>query len=140
MLYKVKALADRVGVTAETVRHYQRLGLLMARRDPHNGYKLFDEEQEQRLRFITRMRRLGFSLREIAAVLDDVDHGRSPCPRVRELLRQHIEEERRRQEELAQRLTRMEAIRRRWEAIDDAPPRWDVLCPLIEVAEEEATC
>ncbi len=136
-LLRVKALADRVGVTAETVRHYQRIGLLRAHRDPHNGYKLFDEEQEQRLRCIVQMRQLGFSLREIAEVLEDVDQGRSACPRLTRLLQRHIEEERRRQAELERRLARMEALQARWSQLQDAPAGLAGLRPLMDVAEME---
>lgn len=137
-LLRVKALADRVGVTPETVRHYHRIGLLKAQRDPYNGYKLFDEVQMERLRFITQLRRLDFSLKEIAEILEDIDRGRSPCPRVRELLARHMEETRRQQALLAERLQRMDRIARRWADIPDALPGPEALCPLVEAAEEAA--
>ena len=66
---KVTELARTAGVTAETVRHYTRQALLKPRRDPDNGYQLFDQQDLDRLRFIQRARTLGFSLKEIADIL-----------------------------------------------------------------------
>ncbi|SHF86391.1 MerR HTH family regulatory protein [Modicisalibacter ilicicola DSM 19980] len=53
---KVGELAKRAGVTAETVRHYTREGLLQPRRDPENGYQLYGSDSLNRLRFIQRAR------------------------------------------------------------------------------------
>lgn len=70
---RVSELARAGGVTAETVRHYTREGLLPSRRDPHNGYQLYDKEVLGRLRFIDCLRCLGFSLKEIKEVLVRVE-------------------------------------------------------------------
>lgn len=70
---RVTELARAGGVTAETVRHYTREGLLPSRRNPHNGYQLYDEEALGRLRFIDCLRSLGVSLPEIKQILSWVD-------------------------------------------------------------------
>ena len=79
---KVSELARQAGVTAETVRHYTREGLLHPQRHPDNGYQLFGQHDLERLRFIQRARTLGFSVVEIRDILDHADHGDSPCPMV----------------------------------------------------------
>ncbi|SHF59607.1 MULTISPECIES: MerR family transcriptional regulator [Halomonadaceae] len=66
---RVSELARAGGVTAETVRHYTREGLLPSRRDPRNDYQLYDEEALGRLRLIDCLRCLGLSLKEIKEVL-----------------------------------------------------------------------
>jgi DNA-binding transcriptional MerR regulator len=66
---RISELARVDGVTAETVRHYTREGLLPSRRDPHNGYQLYDEEALGRLRLIDCLRCLGLSLKEIKEAL-----------------------------------------------------------------------
>ncbi len=81
---KVSELARRAGVTAETVRHYTREGLLAPERDPDNGYQRYDGTDLERLRFIQRARTLGFSVAEIRQILEHADHGDSPCPLVRD--------------------------------------------------------
>lgn len=70
---RVVELARAGGVTAETVRHYTREGLLRPRRNPRNGYQLYDAEALGRLRFIDCLRSLGVSLPEIKRILSGVD-------------------------------------------------------------------
>lgn len=96
---KVNEVAQAGGVTAETVRHYTREGLLPSRRDPRNGYQLYDDEALCRLRFIKCLRMLGFSLREINKILFEAAQGTASCPRTREIfshrfspVRSHIQD------------------------------------------------
>ena len=77
---KVGELAKRGHVTAETVRHYTREGLLSPQRHPDNGYQLYSATDLERLHFIQRARKLGFSVAEIRDILAHVDQGDSPCP------------------------------------------------------------
>ena len=72
---RVSELAQTGGVTAETVRHYTREGLLQPHRDPRNGYQLYDAESLERLRFIDCLRSLGVSLPEIKQILSWADQG-----------------------------------------------------------------
>ncbi|HBQ05667.1 MAG TPA: DNA-binding protein [Halomonas sp.] len=72
---RVSELAQTGGVTAETVRHYTREGLLQPHRDPRNGYQLYDAESLGRLRFIDCLRSLGVSLPEIKQILSWADQG-----------------------------------------------------------------
>lgn len=83
---KVSELAQAGGVTAETIRYYTREGLLHPRRDPHNGYQLYEEGALGRLRFIHCFRTLGFSLSEIKEILFQAEQGSSPCPKARDML------------------------------------------------------
>lgn len=62
-------LARRVGVGAETLRHYERLGLIRPLRRTASNYRLYDEEAERRLHFIRRAQALGFSLEDIRELL-----------------------------------------------------------------------
>lgn len=63
-------LAREIGVNLQTVRYYERLGLLrpMARRP--SGYRLYDREGLRRLRFIKNAQAVGFTLHEIKDLLD----------------------------------------------------------------------
>lgn len=65
----IGALAKREGLAAETLRYYERLGLIEpSRRTPAN-YRLYDHQAVRRLRFIRRAQALGFSLAEIGELL-----------------------------------------------------------------------
>ncbi len=72
--WTIGQLARQTGVSVDTIRYYERRGLLRPhRRRPtlHGpGYRLYNEDAVRRLRFIKRAQRLGFSLREIRELLE----------------------------------------------------------------------
>lgn len=133
---KVNELAREAGATPDVVRYYTRIGLLTPQRDPANGYKRFSPRDARRLRFIRRAKSLGFSLSEIAEILNHAEHGESPCPRVREILERHIQENRRELLELMALQERMERALARWSEMPDGIPDGHTVCHLIESIEE----
>ncbi|MFM9269262.1 MerR family transcriptional regulator [Halomonas elongata] len=142
---KVIDLARRAGVTAETVRHYTREGLLAPERNPDNGYQRYDSTDLERLRFIQRSRTLGFSVAEIRQILEHADHGDSPCPLVRDLMAERLPEIRARIRELEALASRMEQALEAWSDMPDGTPDGHSLCRLIEsfpeslAAEDDTT-
>jgi DNA-binding transcriptional MerR regulator len=76
-------LARAAGVSADTLRHYERLGLLAepARRD--NGYRVYPASALSRVRLIQGGLSIGFTLAELATFLGLRDSGAAPCRRVR---------------------------------------------------------
>ncbi|MCL7939521.1 MerR family DNA-binding protein [Halomonas sp. ATCH28] len=136
---KVSELARLAGVTAETVRHYTREGLLHPERHPENGYQLFGQGDLDRLRFIQRARTLGFGVAEIRDILDHADHGDSPCPMVRDLLASRLPQIRERIRELQSLASRMEQALAAWEEMPDGTPDGHSLCRLIESFPEPLT-
>jgi MerR family mercuric resistance operon transcriptional regulator len=65
----IGTLARKAGVNIETIRYYQRRGLLMEPPKPTEGYRLYPLDSVQRILFIKRAQRLGFSLEEIINLL-----------------------------------------------------------------------
>lgn len=65
----VKVVARKVGIGIETIRYYQRIGLIEQPSKPLSGYRVYPEETIARLLFIQRAKQLGFSLAEIANLL-----------------------------------------------------------------------
>ena len=63
-------LAREAGVNVETVRYYQRVGLIKEPVKPENGYRTYPKKVVSRLHFIKRAQQLGFTLREIAELLE----------------------------------------------------------------------
>ncbi len=131
---KTTELARAAGVTAETVRHYVRVGLLDPARDPHNGYRVFGSEDLRRLRFARAARSLGFSVDDVLEILEQSGAGEAPCPMVRERARERLEELRSRIAELDAQRARMERVLELWEALPDGVPDGRSVCPLIERA------
>ena len=70
----VSELARRAGVTADTVRHYTRSGLLAPIRDESNGYNCYSSGDLARLLFIRKARLLGFSVGDVRDILKESSH------------------------------------------------------------------
>lgn len=129
---KVSDLARRAQVTAETVRHYVREGLLEFHRDPDNGYRVFGDRALAQLRFVRRARRLGFKLAEVRRIFALAETGDSPCPEVREIVDRRLRETRALVEELTALCGRMEHAVSAWAATPDRAPTGHSICHLIE--------
>ncbi len=79
----IGGLAAKAGVNVETIRYYQRRGLLAEPHKPLNGHRRYPAESVKRVRFIKRAQVLGFTLEEIAGLLQlDVAHA---CAETRDL-------------------------------------------------------
>lgn len=133
----VSEFSAQGGVSPNIVRFYSRIGLLSPTRHPDNGYKLFSRSDIPRLRFIRRAQSLGYTLEEISEILETCGRGRSPCAKVKEILRQRIEDNRRKIQELKALQNRMERALARWEKMPECTPRGESLCHLIESTESE---
>lgn len=128
----VSELARQAGVTAETVRHYTRNGLLVPIRDERNGYKCYSSGDLARLLFIRKARLLGFSLGDVGDILKESSKGHSPCPQVRKIMERRINETRRRLRDLQKLQMRMEHAAELWVHMPDGMPDGNAVCHLIE--------
>ncbi len=88
----VAVLARRTGVSTDSVRYYERLGLLPEPPRTASGYRRFNEDAVDRLHFIQGAQRLGLRLREIADLLMVRDTGQCPCGDAAVLLRDRMDE------------------------------------------------
>lgn len=71
---KIGELAQRAGVGIDTVRYYEREGLLPQARRLASGYRVYGDHDARRLRFVRRAKSLGFTLQEIRDLLALSDH------------------------------------------------------------------
>jgi MerR family mercuric resistance operon transcriptional regulator len=97
--FPIGTLAARTGVKIETVRYYERTGLLEAAARSSGGHRLYQDDQAARLGFIRRCRNLGFSLDDIRRLLAIVDGGVS-CASVQEIALDHLGQIRQKIEDL----------------------------------------
>ncbi|MDB6062721.1 MAG: transcriptional regulator, MerR family [Verrucomicrobiaceae bacterium] len=132
----VSALAKAAGVSADTVRFYTREGLLHPTRDPNNRYQRYGTNDLQRLRFARKARQLGFSLREVTAILGDADQHRSPCPHVRDLFAHKLAAVEQQLLELTALRDRMRDATAHWQTMPDGAPDGETICALIEHWDE----
>ncbi|MFG1488497.1 Zn(2+)-responsive transcriptional regulator [Oceanospirillum sp. HFRX-1_2] len=92
-LYKIGSLAKASGVTVETLRFYEKQGLLP---EPHRsdaGYRLYPESAISQVAFILRAKAVGFSLKDIAGLLDlEVNREQETCQTVKDFAEEKLAE------------------------------------------------
>ena len=72
-------LAQLTGVSTDTLRHYERKGVLGIPARSQGGYRLYPPEAVGRVRLVRRALAIGFTLHDLAAVLSERDRGGAPC-------------------------------------------------------------
>lgn len=87
---KIGEAAAASGCHLETIRYYERIGLLPHPQRRTNGYREYSPTEVEQLRFITRGRDLGFSLEEIRTLLKLAERKDMPCAEVDRLARQQL--------------------------------------------------
>jgi len=93
-------LAAKAGVTIETIRYYEREGVLPPAMRGANNYRLYSAAQVNRLRFIRRVRDMGLTLAEIRTLLAMVENDDYNCAEIKALGERHLAEVRSRIDEL----------------------------------------
>ncbi len=83
---RIGVLAERTGVDAQTIRYYERIGLLPEPGRTGSGYRVYGEGDEKRLRFIRSGRSMGLTLGEVREVLAFREREEPPCAYVTETL------------------------------------------------------
>ena len=84
------ALAKAAGVSVDTIRHYERIGILPQAPRTASGYRIFPANAVERVLAVQRSLRIGFTLAELAEVLKVRDAGGIPCRRVYELAQEKV--------------------------------------------------
>jgi MerR family transcriptional regulator, Zn(II)-responsive regulator of zntA len=85
MVLRAKEVAKAAGVSTDTLRHYERLGVLPSPRRSINGYREYSQEVIERVLLVRQALSIGFTLPELARILKTREMGGAPCSQVREL-------------------------------------------------------
>ncbi|MCM8794559.1 MAG: MerR family DNA-binding protein [Candidatus Omnitrophica bacterium] len=126
----VGRIAQEAQVDAWTVRFYEKEELLPKARRSASGYRLYEPEVAERIRFIKKAQHLGLRLEEIREILELSDRGSCPCGHVRQVLKAKLAE-------LAQKILDLNAVRSRIRTAlgrsrkSPARSTGKVLCPTI---------
>ena len=83
-------MAQRTGCNLETIRYYEKTGMMPDPPRTASGYRVYDKTHVSRLRFILRARELGFSIEQIRGLLELVDGGTQTCSEVKERTERHL--------------------------------------------------
>lgn len=101
----IGALAKATDTKVETIRWYERVGMLPAPARTAGNYRSYGPEHLERLSFIRRARDLGFSLDQVRELLQLADDRDQPCEAVDRVAREHLEE-------VERKIADLEALRR----------------------------
>ncbi len=94
--FTIGRAAQHSGVNVETIRYYERIGIVPAPPRTVGGQRRYGQEHLRRLAFVRRCRELGFSLGEVRALLQLVDGRAYSCDEVRDVALRHLDAVRRR--------------------------------------------
>ncbi len=128
---RIGEVAAAAGLPTQTIRFYERKGLLPPPQRGPNGYRSYDPITLTRLRFIRSGQGAGLTLLEIATILDLRAEGATPCTHVRELLTTKLHDVQTRQRELAALGTDLEDLISRSHQLDPADCTDAAICHLI---------
>ena len=131
---RIGIVAERAGVGVETVRFYERVGLVERPRKPGDGgYRVYPAEAVDRIRFVRHAQRLGFSLKEIEELLLLRSDPSTECADVRERAQTKLDAVNRKIADLAAIRGVLEDLVRRCKA--DGPAADN--CPILEALEPD---
>lgn len=130
-------LARLSQVEPHVIRYYTKIGILAPKTNRSNGYKLYKSNDAGKVSFTRKAKSLGYSLKEIKIILSHSTHDESPCPLVREIIYQRLNETEIKIKELQMLQKRMKKAIKSWEDIPDQIPNGETICHLIEGFIEE---
>jgi MerR family transcriptional regulator, mercuric resistance operon regulatory protein len=130
---RTSQVAEQAGVNVQTLRYYERRGLLPEPPRGESGYRVYDADAVRRVRFIKRAQELGFGLREAESLLALAAGGPESCEAAREVADAKLAEL---DERIADLLAMRDSLRRL--AATCTRPRAERECPLLNSIEEAA--
>lgn len=101
MPYTIGQLAKNTGTKSVTIRYYEKKGLLPPPQRSASGYRLYREQDQERLQFIRRGRALGFDLQTIEELLEIAASPNASCVPVDQVIERHLTQVRERMSDLA---------------------------------------
>lgn len=136
-MLQIGELSDQTGVSAKTIRYYENIGLLSPASRGENRYRLYDQNDTDRLRFIKSARALRFSLQEIAQILAARDRNDPPCGHVMDLIQSHIGEIETRIRELELLKTDLTSLYTAGQDLPDDVSMQSCICHLISISDSK---
>ena len=132
MELRIGELAKKLGLNAQTIRYYERIGLLPEPERTGSGYRLYRDEDLRRLRFVKNARNAGLTLGEIKEVLAFHERGEAPCSYVTEAIARRAEEVERQIAELTKFKKELDRLHEQARVRPDGEAKPDRYCHIIE--------
>jgi DNA-binding transcriptional MerR regulator len=109
-------LSRLAGISSDTLRHYERLGVLPKPPRTNGGYRDYPANSLERVQLVQSALKVGFSLPELATILRMRDRGEVPCQRVRAIAGHKLEEVKQQIDDLLVMRDQLERILKDWDA------------------------
>ena len=135
MQMKIGELARTTGFSAQTIRYYETVGILPAPRRSDSGYRAYSPEDQDRLQFVRKAKRIGLSLEEIKGVLRIHGRHEPTCTHVRELLEGKLMQVDQLVEDLQAFRAELSVLRDETAGSSDCRPEGGRICVFIENSE-----
>lgn len=135
--WRIGELAERAGVEIDTIRYYEKAGLLEAPARSANGYRAYAHTHLERLAFVRHCRALDMPLQEIKRLLDFVAHPEADCGDINRLIDEQLLRVRARLQSMRALERQLDALRRQCDAHHPAA-ECGILHELIAAAQGEA--
>jgi len=131
--FQIGEVARETGASIDTIRYYEKLGLLEKPSRSEGGFRLYLREAIEKLRFIKKAQGLGLTLKEIQGIMRCSEDGLKPCcDLVRRLFTKKITEFESKIKELQRMKRDLEALLSEWIGPKEASKRSYTVCPQIE--------
>ncbi|AYA41436.1 Zn(2+)-responsive transcriptional regulator [Xenorhabdus nematophila] len=134
-MYRIGQLAKLASVTPDTIRFYEKQGLMEHEERTEGGYRLYQEQDLQRLRFIRYAKQLGFTLEAIVELLSiRVDPEHHTCQESKLIVDSRLKE-------IEEKLLEMQRMRDSLKMLSDAccgSTHISTYCSILEILEEGA--
>jgi MerR family Zn(II)-responsive transcriptional regulator of zntA len=135
-MYRIGELAQRYEVKTDTLRFYDKHGLLIPSSRTESGYRVYSEDDAERLRFILRAKAIGFSLTDIAELLSiELDKSNWACADVKEVVKIKLTD-------IETKITELNYFRTSLQRLSDAccgGPESAEHCSILEALESNAS-
>lgn len=129
-------LAQLTGVSPDTIRHYERIGILRAPPRTPAGYRMYSRDTIDRVRLVQRALQLGFTLTELSEILRTRDNGDAPCHRVLKLTEEKLRSLGQQIQELQRTQSYMRQLVRDWRRKLSRIPPGDKAMLLLSLADK----
>lgn len=134
MRLKIGELSRISGASVETIRFYEKVGILEAADRTTGNYRVYDKEQIERLRFIRHCRMQGLSLQEIQILINIINNPDTGCAAVHGIIEKHLHK-------IEEQLTALTYLREKLQAIKkESDCRGEAGCKIIHLLANEDDC
>ncbi len=131
-MMQIGELAQQGGVTVQTIRFYERRGLMPEPQRRESGYRVYANDDVKRLQFICQAKVLGFSLDEIRNILRMRRRGQCPCGEVISLAERHLSDVESQIRQLTKFQSELHRAVRQWKKSGQQKLSANAICVLIE--------